>query len=308
MRLGDRNSTKLAEVDETAGNEDRLIEVDERIMELRRRRAELDRDVERWKQERNRINIGVMELRAEGFKHKEKRNIANKSVSEIKNRIELLRKELTEKRRRLAETEAELKKNREKLIPRRKAEDRLKHIEWEIMTTPTADIMEKERGLLEEARILGNNIAAHRKLETREDDMLKELANIKAIELKIQNSLNEVSTLRESSSENHEKMIFHYKKADEEQKKADDAHSNFLEKLSAIRVIDEELNSAIKESRRLRELFRESEFQVMVEREHEIESRKKELITEARRKLDAGKKLSLNELKLIYQEKEDDKK
>jgi len=307
-RQGERSSTRKAEEVETSQDEERLVELEEKVAALRRRRAELNREVQRWKGERERFNDSARTLRMEALKHREERDQANQKMAEIKHRVESLRNEIAEKRRGVAELDARLRKGRRHLPPRQDAEERLRRIEWEMMTTPTTDILEREEALIGEARGLREALAAHSELEAREDERLVMLAEVKATELEIRNCRDELSSLHETSEVNHEKMILLYTRADEEQRHGDKAHSKFMEYLSEVRAVDEELSDVIGEARRLRESLRESERRVADEREREIEARKRELLLEVKRKLEAGERLSLDELKLLYEEEEGEAK
>jgi len=293
--------------DPEAEVEKRLAELEGRAAALRRRRGELNREAERWKETRDRLNESVRALRTEARKHREERDRANQRVAEIKARIEDLRHDLTEKRGTLTEAEEDLERRRKGLPPRREVEERLSRIEWEIMTTPTADMMDREKALAEEGRRLRDALAAHEALDAREDERLKMLADIKAVELEIRGCRDEVSRLHETSEENHEKMILLYRRADEEQGRADDAHAKFLENISAVRAVEGELREVRGEIRRLQKGLREADRQVSAEKERRIEVRKRELRMEVKRKLEAGAKLSLDELRLLYGEEGEEK-
>ena len=240
------------------------------------------------------------------MKHREVRDRANQRVAEIKRRMVTLRNELSEKRWRLAEIDAGLEEGRRRLPPKGEVDERLRRIEWEMMTTPTAEMLDREGALVEEARELRRTLAAHDELDARGDERLLMLADIKAKELAISGCRDEMTRLHEESEANHEKMILLHRRADEERGRADDAHAKFLEHLSAVRAADEELKGVMDEVRRLRGRLRESKLRAAAERERETEKRRKELLMEARRKLDAGERVSLDELKLLYGEEEDD--
>ncbi len=288
-----------------SGDEERLAELEEKADAIRRRRAELNSEAERWKNERDRLNESVKTLRAEAMKHREDRDGANRRVAELKKRIESLRNVLTEKHRRLTEVDAGLEEGRRLLPPRRDAKEQLRRIEWEMMTTPTADILDREEALIEEARRLKKTLAAHDELDAREDERLSVLADIKATELGIRGCRDEIARLHENSEANHEKMILLHRGADEERSRADEAHAKFLEHLSAIREVDAELDKVLVEARGMRKRLRELKQRSAAERERKVEAMKRKLMMEAKRKLEAGKRLSLDELKLLYGEEEE---
>lgn len=281
-----------------------LAELEERAAALRRRLAELNREAERWKNERDRLNESVRTLRTEALKHKEERDRANRQVAEIKRRIEAHRGELDEKRGKLAELEAGLAEERRRLPSRQRLEARLKRIEWEMATTPTSEMLDREDAFLEEARELRSALAAHEELDAKADERLTLLADIKATELEIRGCRDDISRLHEASEESHGKMLLLHRKADEERGRADEAHAKFLEYLSEIRRVNDEFRTVLGEIRGIRERLRALEQQEAASKKRMIDARKRELIREARRKLEAGEKLSLDELKLFYGEEE----
>ncbi|KON30879.1 hypothetical protein AC482_02755 [miscellaneous Crenarchaeota group-15 archaeon DG-45] len=281
-----------------SGDDERLAELDEKAESLRGRRAELDDEAERWKRERERLNESARELRAAALRHRE--------VAEIKPRMEALRRELSEGRMRLAEVDAGLDEERRRLPPRRGLEERLGRIEWEMMTTPTSEMIEREGALAEEARALRRSLDAHVELDALEDERLRALADIKAAELALRGGRDEIAKLHEASEADHGEMIRLFARADEERGRADEAHARFLEHLSGVRAVDDELREVMAEARRLRGRLGERERRAAAEREREAEKRRAELMTEARRKLDAGERLSLEELRLLYGEGEDE--
>jgi len=270
------------------------------------RRSDLNREVERWKAERDRFNESARKLRVEARSYRDERNRSNQRIADIRNRIEHLQSDIAEKMERLTELDASLDRERRKHPMKQDVEERLGRIEWEMMTTPTIDILEREKVLVEEAEALKNELAAHEELEAREDEGLVLQAEIKAAELEMRNQRDEVSRLQEVSKANHERMILLHRKADEERARGDEAHGKFLECLSEVKSIDTDLKVVIEEVTGLRERLREAERVSASEKERELEARKKELLGELRRKLDSGEKLSLDEMKLLYSDEEDE--
>ncbi len=270
------------------------------------RRADLNREAERWKADRDRFNESARKLRTEARSYRDERDRSNQTIAEIRNRIGYLQSDVAKKIKRMTELDASLDRERRKIPLKQDVEERLGRIEWEMMTTPTVDIMEREKGLVEEAKALKNELAAHEELEAREDERLVLQAEIKAAELEIRNQWDEISRLREASKTNHERMILLHRKADTERARGDEAHSKFLESLSEVRSVDEDLKVIVEEDKGLQEKLREVERVSASAKERELETRKKELLGELRRRLDSGEKLSLDEMKLLYGDEGDE--
>lgn len=287
-------------------DEERLAELEERAESMRRRMAELDEEAERLRRERDRYNESTRELRAAALKHREERDLANQRVAEIKRRMDALRRDLSEWRMRFAEVDTRLEEERRRLPHRRRLEERLRNIEWEMMTTPTSEMIEREGAMAEEARALRRSLDAHVELDAFEDERLRVLADIKTAELALRGSREDIAKLNEASEAEHREMNRLFARADEERERADEAHARFLEHLSSVRVVDDELMEVIEEARRLRGRLGEKERRAAAEREREAEERRAKLMTEARQKLDAGERLSLEELRLLYGEGKDE--
>lgn len=286
--------------------DEELPELEKQIAALQRRRAELNREVQRWKSERERFNESARTLRTEALKHREARDQANQRTAEIRREIESIRIEVAEKRGRTAELDAGLENERRRLPPRQDVEERLRRIEWEMMTTPTTDILDREKALIDEAKELKEALAVHKELEAGEEKKIVMMAEVKAAGLKIRSLRDEIPEFNDASQANHEKMILLHRKADEERRRGDEAHSKFLECLQKVRTVDAELSEVLSEAGRLREKLRESERRAADEREQRLEERKQQLLEVVKHKLEAGEKLSLDELKLLYGDEEEE--
>ena len=166
-------------------NEDKLIELEDKVESLRRRGVELNGEAERWKGERERLNESVRKIRTEALSYREERDRANQMTAEIKRRVEVLRDRIAEKERILAKFDATLERGRRNLPPRQDVEERLRRIEWEVMTTPTKEILEREKALIDEAKRLKKELGAQEKLDAREDERPVIQAEIKATERRV---------------------------------------------------------------------------------------------------------------------------
>jgi len=288
-----------------SSEEERLLEMEEAAARLMEKRGELSKLVKNRRIKRDRLNESAKSLRSMALSEKEQRDQLNEKVAELKGKVEELRHELDEKRRRLFQLEEEQKEGWRKLPPRRKLEQEMRRIEWELSTTPTLEIREREAQLVERGREIERALGKHDRLDAKDDLRLMSAADSKAIELEIRRSRDEMKKLRDESQIHHEKMLQLFAKADEERKKADESHASFLESVSTVREVDTELDRVMGEARELRLRLREEERLESLKRERSIEEMRRELVAEARRKLETGEKLSLEELKLIYEEEKE---
>ncbi|TET72810.1 hypothetical protein E3J39_01605 [Candidatus Bathyarchaeota archaeon] len=282
-----------------SGDEDRLEEVASSLFE---KRDELNGQAERWKRERDRLNESVKDFQGKALGEKEERDKINEKVAEIKKRVEGLRVDLAEKRGSAEGLDEELEEGRRRLRSRRRLEEELREIEWELSTTPTLEIKDREEELTERARELRLELEEHTKLDAKDDRYLHSLADSKAVEVGIREGLDEMRALHEVSQEHHERMLTFYRKADEERKRSDEAHKRFVECLNEIKEVNGELDTVMAELRKQRKELKDTDRRMAMRRSTYLQEKRKELAAEARRKLEAGEKLTLEEMKLVYGE------
>jgi uncharacterized coiled-coil DUF342 family protein len=282
-----------------SGEEDTLEDVASSLFD---KRDELNRQAERWKKERDQLNESVKGLQAKAGEEKEERDEINEKVTEIKKRVEGLRVELVEKRGSAEGLDEELEEGRRRLRSRRRLEEELRRIEWELSTTPTLEIRDREEELAERARELRLELDEHAKLDAKDDRYLHSLADSKAVEVGIREGLDVMRALHEVSQEHHERMLALYGKADEERRQSDEAHKRFVECLNEIKEVNGELDTVMAELRKQRKELKDTDRRSAMMRSRSLQEKWKELAAEARRKLEAGEKLTLEEMKLIYGE------
>ena len=282
-----------------SGDEDRLEEVASSLFE---KRDELNGQAERWKRERDRLNESVKDFQGKALGEKEERDKINEKVAEIKKRVEGLRVDLAEKRGTAEGLDEELEEGRRRLRSRRRLEEELREIEWELSTTPTLEIKDREEELTERARELRLELEEHTKLDAKDDRYLHSLADSKAVEVGIREGLDEMRALHDVSQEHHERMLTFYRKADEERKRSDEVHKRFVECLNEIKEVNGELDTVMAELRKQRKELKDTDRRMAMRRSTYLQEKRKELAAEARRKLEAGEKLTLEEMKLVYGE------
>ncbi|MBC8223435.1 hypothetical protein H8E65_02530 [Candidatus Bathyarchaeota archaeon] len=252
--------------------------------------------------ERDRFNESVKELQAKARNAKAERDGVNARVAELKGRLGGLRERLEAKREAAGEIHDENDESRGRLRPRWRLLEELREIEWELSTTPTLEIKDREAELIERAKHLKTQVEEHRKLDTRDDMYLMSLADSNAVGMEIRKIREEMDGLRETGQEHHERMLAFYRQADEERKRSDEAHKKFVEALESLREVNAELDKIIPELKKIRKLSQDEARFLAEKRNKVMAEKKKELAEEARLKLEAGEKLSLDEMKLIYGE------
>jgi len=289
-----------------SAEEKTLDELEAQAAELRETRNQLFEQIRKHREERDRLNESANKMRDEAKKHREERDGINARVQEIKKRLGPLFEELDEKKEKLSETERLLEDEHKSRPGKRRVERDLNQIEWEVMTTPTREILGREDELVKRASRLRQTLDEYRKLEKREDKRIDILADKKATEIEIQAIRDEMGKLSEESQGHHEKMIMFYEQADAEKKKADEAHGRYVEKIREVEGIKEEINALMPRIKALRDGMRLADVKVAETRSMSARQRMEAMREEALKKLESGGKLTFEDMRLIYGDEDDE--
>ena len=283
-----------------------LDELEEKAAELREARNQLFEQIKRHRDERDRLNESANKLRDEAKRHREERDGINARVQEIKRRLGPLFEELDEKKEKLSKTDRLLDDEYRSRPGKGRVERDLNRIEWEVMTTPTREILGREDELVERAARLRRTLDEYRKLEKQKDQRIGILADKKATEIEIRAIREEMGKLSEESQGHHEKMIMFYEQADAEKKRADEAHGRYVEKIEEVEGVKEEINALMPQIRALREGLRLEDVKLAERRSMSARQRMEAMREEALRKMESGGKLTFEDLRLIYGDEDDE--
>jgi uncharacterized coiled-coil DUF342 family protein len=281
---------------------DDMDALESQASELFENRDKLIKERETRRKERDHLNQSVKDLHEKARNAKAERDGVNARVAELKGKLGGLRERLEAKREAAGEIDDEIGESRRRLRPQGRLLEELRDIEWELSTTPTLEIKDREAELIERAKYLKVQIEEHRKLDTRDDMYLMSLADLKAVGVEIRKIREEMNNIRETGQEHHERMLGFYRQADEERKRSDEAHGKFVEALEALKEVNGELDKILPDLKKMRKLSQDEARFLAEKRDKVIAEKKKELAAEAKRKLDAGEKLTLDEMKLVFGE------
>jgi len=289
-----------------SGEEKTLDELEAQAAELRDKRNQLFEQIRKHREERDRLNESTNKLRDEAKKHRDERDRINARVQEIKSRLGPLFEELDEKKEKLSKTERQLEDEYRSRPDKGRVARDLNRIEWEVMTTPTREILGREDELVERASRLRHTLDEYRKLEKQEDKRIDILADKKATEIEIRAIRDEMGKLSEESQGHHEKMIMFYDQADAEKKKADEAHGRYVEKIREVEGVKEEINALMPKIMALRDGMRLADVRVAERRSMSVRQRMEAMRQEALKKLESGGKLTFEDMRLIYGDEDDE--
>ena len=285
-----------------SADDERLAELERTLDGLFRKRDSIREQADKFKGQRDALNEEVRSLREQAASERGLRDELNQKVAVIKARIDGLRGKLDATRGELNQLDGRREERRSGLPPRWRVEQDLQQIEWEMSTTPTVEIRNKEEELMERASSLRALLEEHKRLEVQDDFRLDSLAGSQAIGLGIRKGRDEIQAVRDVSQGHHERMLALYRKVDEEGGRADEFHARFVERLEESRKVNAEIDVVLPEVRDLRKKLKVAGQRLSARRDQGLRAKREMLLAEAKRKLEAGEKLSLEEMKLIYGE------
>jgi uncharacterized coiled-coil DUF342 family protein len=288
-----------------SSEDEKLEKLETQAAMLKNSRNELYKTLNIKKGERDRFNDSARELREEAKKHRDQRNEINEKVQNIKIKLEFHFEKLEKKLGKLNQFSEEIQTEIRSKPRKSKIKDDLRRIEWEIMTTPTIDLKEKEDELISRANRLRKALGELNILEKQEDKKIDILADIKVTEIEIREIRNQINNLSKQSQEHHEKMISLFEQADKEREKANEVHKRYIENVEKINTVNKKLDTIMPQIKALRKGLKIQDLRALEERKISIQSQLEVKRQESLRKLEKGEKLSFEELRLIYGEEEE---
>lgn len=287
-----------------SGEELKLDKLEEEAAKLREARNELFKKIKKYRDDRDGLNESSRKLREEAHRHKEERDRVNSRVQEIKKNLGPLFEELDDAREKLQETEKALQNEYRGRPNKSQVQKDLHRTEWEIMTTPTREMLDREEQLITRAAKLRKTLEGFKALERQQVQKMDILAEKKATENEITSMRNEIQKLAERSQEHHEKMLMFYEKADEEKKRADETHERFVKGIQEVEKVKDEINTIMTQINAVRNGIKVKDMKILERRRMSVEERKEHMRQEALRKMENGEKLTFEDMKLIYGEEE----
>lgn len=285
--------------------DDILEELEIQASTLRKTRNEILITLNKRKDERDRLNVSVRELREEAKKHRDQRDEINEKVKKIKLTLSSLFEILDKKLGKIHQVDEALQAERSNKPKKSKIEDDLKRIEWEVMTTPTVELREKEDELISRASGLRKTLDELNALEKQEDKKMDILADAKVTEFEIRELRNQINNLSNQSQEHHGKMILLFEQADKEREKANEVHYLYVENLKKMNVINKKLDIIMPQIKGLRKGIIIKDQKAQEDKKDVLHAKLEVQRQVAMRKLEKGEKLGFEELRLIYGDKEE---
>ena len=287
-----------------SADEIKLDELEAQANELRSTRNALFDQIKKLREERDRHNKTTRANREQAIKHRTERDRINKKIQEIKQNLGPLFDSLNEKNEALYNAEKEIRAEYRSMPRKENVQKDLERIEWEVMTTPTSEMLGREEEMLQRAAKLKKTLDGYKHIEIKEDQKQSFVADKRATQAEISKMREEISGLAEQSQEHHERMILFFEEADKAKKQADEVHGRYVEKIQGVEVIKEDLNFLMPQINALRDGLKASDLKVAELRKMNAQQRADAMKKEAMEKMSRGEKLSFEDLRLIYGDEE----
>lgn len=287
-----------------SADEMKLDELEAQANELRNSRNTLFEQIKKLREERDRHNKSARANREQAGKHRTERDRINSKIQEIKKHLGPLFDTLDQKNEALHNAEQEIRKEYKGMPRKETVQKDLQQIEWEVMTTPTHEMLGREDEMLQMASKLRKTLDSYKHIEQKQDQKQDFIADKRITQTEIGKMRQEISGLAEQSQEHHERMILFFEQADKEKTKADEIHGRYVENIKAVDAIKEDLNFIMPQVNAIRTGLKASDLKVSELRKMNAQQRAEAMKKEAVDKMSRGEKLSFEDLRLIYGEKE----
>ncbi|MBT3283809.1 hypothetical protein HN807_04120 [Candidatus Bathyarchaeota archaeon] len=268
--------------------------------ELRTTRNTLFDQIKKLKEERDRHNKTSKGSRDQAQKHRTERDRINKKIQEIKQKLGPLFDTLNEKNNALDEADRVIRAEYRGKPRKETVQKDLERIEWEVMTTPTSQMLGREDEMLQRASELKKTLESYKSIEAKQGLKKGVLAERRVTQGEIGEMRNEIDQLAEQSQEHHERMIMFYEETDKNRAKADEVHGRYVEKIKEADVIKQDLNFIMPQVYAMRDGLKASDLKVAELRKMNAKQRADVMKKEAVDKMGRGEKLSFEDLRLIY--------
>ena len=272
--------------------------------ELRTTRNTLFDLIKKLKEERDRHNTASRGNRDQAQKHRTERDRINKKIQEIKQKLGPLFDTLHEKNDALDEADRAIRAEYRGKPRKESVQKDLDQIEWEVMTTPTSQMLGREDEMLQRASELKKTLQSYKSIEAKQGMKQGVLAERRITQDEIRVMRDEINQLAEQSQEHHERMIVFYEQTDKDRAKADEVHGRYVDKIKEVDLIKQDLNFIMPQVYAMQDGLKASDLKVAELRKMNAKQRAEAMKKEAVDKMGRGDKLSFEDLRLIYGDKD----
>jgi uncharacterized coiled-coil DUF342 family protein len=281
----------------------KIAEINQRLTALKEQinntRAKTKTHVEK----RDKLNEQFKKLRLDIQELKNERNNLNEKVKTLKQQRDETRTKIKSNIEELKAHNQRIKELKKKTPKksRRELQKEFEDIEWKIQTT-TLDVQEEKR-LLETVKYLETHLNIYKKIDQRIKKTAELRKELGTLEVNADAAHQELMEIAERSQGIHAKMIAKISELKKIKSEADSLHSVYLQTKEYAMPLHQEFRKLTEQRKKLQGALREEDKK---RKKIAEEARKEKLGSQARDKLQRGEKLSLDEFKLLADNKSED--
>ena len=277
----------------------KIQRLNKKLKSLQQEKDSSDKIVAQWAEKRDQINKQLKDLRLQTRKTREQRDTLNKHVKTLKTQRDETRNVIKKKIKEIKQLKTKLqllitkKPNIDTITLRKEKED----IEWKIQTSSLT--LQEEKSFVEKANQLGVKLEIHKKiinLQNHRKELQVEIDKMNKKADQLHKSLEEKAN---QSQELHEIMIENLENIKDLQSEADGYHKEFLQNKEKSWKLHQEVIEVINQIRSLKKDLLEITDQ---KKKKQQEEKREKLKKETLEKLEKGRKLSLDEFKILAEE------
>jgi len=273
-----------------------LNEVDQKLSLIKEKKYTQNENIRLLVEKRDKCNLKFKELRQNINEQKMDRDELNEKVKKLKQKRDIIRLEISSKIEEIMKHRQKIDSFRDKL-PIRKNIDLQKEfedLEWKIQTTTLE--LDEEKQLVEQVKIIGTQLNKYKKIDKQKKIIFEIQSEINELKKITEKTHEELTKIANQSQKMHKAMSLNIDELNNIKEKGDQFHFAYLKEKKEQILLQDEIRKLIDNKNKLRKIIKEQDETRKREAEKKI---KKEIKSEAQNKLKNGKKLSLEEFKLL---------
>lgn len=279
-----------------------LNEIDQKLESFKEKQYSLNENIKVLVEKRDKFNIKSKESRQKIFEQKKIRDELNNKVKTLKQKRDKTRLQIREKIEEIKYYRQKIDSFRDKL-PKRKSIDLQKEIDdidWKIQTTTLE--LDEEKQLVEQVKIIATQLSKYKKIDKQKLIIYKIQTELDKLDKIANTAHEELSKIAKKSQEIHKVISLTIDELNNVKEKADQHHISYLEEKKEYEPLKDEITELLNKKKNLLKIIKEKDENKKRENEQKL---KKKIKTEAQIKLKNGKKLSLQEFKIMTESEDE---
>lgn len=280
-----------------------IEEIESNISQLENSKDDYNKEAQIHLKRRERTNDHFKKIKVEATDFRDKRDLLNQEVHDLKLKREDLKKELLSRRNEIQKKITSLDKLK-KNIPTnfnslKKEQEKL---EWTIQTNPLSK--QKEQKLIERINEIEYKLVDYIRMKDLKNEISKGREDLKSLQYQMKSLYEEQAKLSKKSDIYHEELLKLQSKANKFREESSNAHESYIKYQDKLFQIRNEIRKKTIKVKELRKRLYEVLKLVQVGKDDDF---KKKSLDGAIKKFKKDRKLTLEEFKLVLENRESSK-